>query len=250
MKKYLLLMITGFSLMVGCNNQQNAQTTDTKTLQSGQHSAVLARKVLLELDYLIYLPDNYGKEEKAWPLMIFLHGAGERGSDLNRVKFNGPPKLIEQGRQFPFIVVSPQCPTDKWWPNMIEHVMALIEETVDHYSIDENRIYLTGLSMGGYGTWTIASAYPERFAAITPVCGGGQPYLAGNLKNIPVWAFHGAKDPVVPLEQSQQMVDAVKWVGGNAKLTIYPEADHDSWTETYNNDELYEWLLSHSKQQD
>ena len=246
MKKLLLCMI-GFSLMVGCNNQQNDQTTETNTLQAGQHSAVLARKVLLELDYLIYLPENYGKEQKAWPLVVFLHGAGERGSDLNRVKFHGPPKRVEQGSAFPFILVSPQCPTDKWWPNMIEHVMALVDETAENYSIDENRIYLTGLSMGGYGTWTIASTYPQRFAAIAPVCGGGQPYLAGNLKNTPIWAFHGAKDPVVPLQQSQQMVDAVNQSGGNAKLTVYPEADHDSWTETYNSDELYEWLLSQSK---
>ena len=130
---------------------------------------------------------------------------------------------------------------------MIEHIMALIDETVENYSIDQNRVYLTGLSMGGYGTWTIASSYPQRFAAIAPVCGGGQPYLARSLKNIPVWAFHGAMDSVVPLQQSQMMVDAVNRAGGNAKLTVYPEADHDSWTATYNNDELYEWLLSHSK---
>jgi predicted peptidase len=246
MKKILLCTI-GFSLMVGCDNQQHDQTTETNTLQAGQHSAVLACKVLLELDYLIYLPENYGKEQKAWPLMVFLHGAGERGSDLKRVKFHGPPKRVEQGSAFPFILVSPQCPTDKWWPNMIEHVMALVDETVENYSIDENRIYLTGLSMGGYGTWAIASAYPERFSAIAPVCGGGLPYMAINLKNIPVWAFHGAKDPVVPLQQSQQMVDAVNFSGGNAKLTVYPEANHDSWTQTYNNDKLYEWLLSHSK---
>ncbi len=248
MKKFLLLLIAaGFSLMVGCNNQQKKQMTNTKALQVGQHPAVLAHEVLLELDYLIYLPEDYGKEQKTWPLMVFLHGAGERGSDLNKVKFHGPPKLVDQGKDLPFIIVSPQCPADKWWPNRIEHVMALIDETIENYSIDENRIYLTGLSMGGYGTWTVASVYPERFAAIAPICGGGQPYTARNLKNVPVWAFHGAKDSVVPLLQSQEMVDAVNNAGGHAKLTVYPKANHDSWTETYNNEKLYEWLLSYSK---
>jgi predicted peptidase len=249
-KKILLLLLVGFSLMVGCNHPQKNQKADTKNLESGQRPAVLAREVLMELDYFIYLPEGYDQKQEAWPLMVFLHGAGERGHDLNKVKVHGPPKLVDQGKDLPFIIVSPQCPTDQWWPNKIGHIMALIDETVEHYSVDESRIYLTGLSMGGYGTWAIASAHSERFAAIAPVCGGGLPYMARNLKDIPIWAFHGAKDPVVPLEQSQQMVDAVKWAGGNAKLTVYPEADHDSWTQTYDNAELYEWLLSHSKKQD
>jgi predicted peptidase len=218
--------------------------------QVGQHPQRMTQQVTLEMKYLLYLPETYDEQEKQWPLMVFLHGAGERGDDLNKVKVHGPAKLVDQGRDFPFIIASPQCPANQWWPNKIEHVMALIDEITDTYQVDEDRIYLTGLSMGGYGTWTIASTYPDRFAAIAPICGGGQPYLAGNLKTVPVWAFHGAKDPVVPLKLSQQMVDAVKWAGGNATLTVYPEADHDSWTETYNNEELYKWLLSHSKRQD
>jgi predicted peptidase len=251
MKKYFLpLIAVGINLLVGCGQSNSNQIADRKALQPGQHSAVLSREVLFEMDYLIFLPQDYGNEHKKWPLMVFLHGAGERGDNLNKVKVHGPPKLAEQGKNFPFIIVSPQCPADQWWPNRVEYVMALINETVESYSVDESRIYLTGLSMGGYGTWAIASTYPERFAAIAPVCGGGLPYLARNLKDLPIWAFHGAKDPVVPLEQSQQMVDAVKWAGGNARLTVYPEADHDSWTETYNSDELYEWLLSHSKKQE
>ncbi|MBL7215486.1 MAG: prolyl oligopeptidase family serine peptidase [Phycisphaerae bacterium] len=210
----------------------------------------MTRQVMMEMDYLLYLPKDYDRQEKEWPLIIFLHGAGERGNDLNKVKAHGPAKLVEQGRDFPFIIASPQCPTDKWWPNRVEHVMTLIDEITASYNVDENRIYLTGLSMGGFGIWTIASMHPERFAAIAPICGGGQPYLARNLKNLPVWAFHGAQDPVVPLQRSQEMVDAVNQIGGNARLTVYPEANHDSWTQTYNNDELYEWFLSHSGKQD
>jgi predicted peptidase len=204
----------------------------------------------MTLEYLLYLPEDYGKVKKDWPVMLFLHGAGERGSDINKVKVHGPPKLVEQGQDLPFIVVSPQCPEGKWWPQYTEQLMALLDETCDRFDADQQRIYCTGLSMGGYGTWALGCAYPERFTAVVPICGGGSPFIAYHLKTVPVWAFHGAKDNVVPLNESQQMVDAVKRAGGDAKLTVYPEANHDSWTETYDNPELYEWLLSHVNTQD
>jgi predicted peptidase len=113
--------------------------------------------------------------------------------------------------------------------------------------VDPDRVYLTGLSMGGYGTWSLAAAHPERFAAIVPICGGGNPADAAKLASLPVWVFHGAKDPTVPLERSKEMVEAIKSAGGNPRFTIYPEAGHDSWTETYNNPELYQWLLEQKK---
>ena len=113
------------------------------------------------------------------------------------------------------------------------------------YDIDQDRVYLTGLSMGGYGTWALASKYPDRFAAIAPICGGGTMIMALGLKDMPVWAFHGAKDQVVPLAESERMVETINARGGNAKLTVYPEAGHDSWTKSYDNQELYDWLLSH-----
>jgi predicted peptidase len=216
--------------------------------KSKQQAVKMQRKVTLEMEYLLALPKDYDKDTtKAWPLMVFLHGAGERGSDINKVKVHGPAKLVEQGKDFPFLIVSPQCPEGQWWNNRVETVMALIDEIAEKYRVDPKRIYLTGLSMGGYGTWSIATTFPDRFAAIVPICGGGQPYQAGNLKKIPIWAFHGGKDPVVPVAESERMVEAVKKAGGNAKLTIYPEAQHDSWTETYNNPALYEWLLKQSK---
>ncbi|MBN1360792.1 MAG: prolyl oligopeptidase family serine peptidase [Sedimentisphaerales bacterium] len=198
-------------------------------------------------DYLLYLPQGYGEKDQKWPLMMFLHGAGERGSNLELVKKHGPPKLIEQGQDLPFIVVSPQCPSGEWWPEKTETLVALLDEVQSKYAVDPNRVYLTGLSMGGYGTWALACAHPERFAAIVPVCGGGQRHLARRLANVPVWAFHGAKDPVVPLAESQVMAEAVTRAGGQAKLTVYPDAQHDSWTVTYENPELYDWLLSHKR---
>lgn len=248
-KQFILILgFVGICIIGRCPAAESNSNREGK--QKAQQHKAMKRQVVMELDYLLYLPDDYDKADKKWPLLIFLHGVGERGDDLNLLKKNGPPMLIEKGEEFPFIVVSPQCPADAWWPEKSEHMKMLIDEIIENYNVDENRVYLTGLSMGGYGTWAFACSFPERFAAIAPVCGGGQPYLVKKLKNLPVWAFHGAKDRVVPVERSQEMVNAVKKAGGNAKLTVYPEANHDSWTETYNNDELYEWLLSHSKKQD
>jgi predicted peptidase len=194
------------------------------------------------LRYLLYLPDEYGKTNRKWPLILFLHGMGERGEDLELVKKHGPPRLVEEGGEFPFIIVSPQCPGDRLWE--VEPLIAVLEEVVSKYAVDEGRIYLTGLSMGGFGTWALAAEYPHRFAAIAPICGGGDPKKARRLRDVPVWVFHGAKDDVVPVGESEKMVKALEECGGNVKFTVYPEAGHDSWTETYNNPKLYEWFLS------
>jgi predicted peptidase len=239
----------GVAVAAGLLTATEVQTMNETKKSQRQEARHLKRQVTLTLDYLLYLPPEYDQKD-SWPLLVFLHGAGERGSDLNRVKAHGPAKLIEQGKDFPFVIVSPQCPEGQWWPVLGREVMALVEEMLERYKIDPERVYLTGLSMGGYGTWSIASVWPERFAAIVPICGGGRPFTASNLKKVPVWAFHGAKDPVVPLRESEQMVEAVNRAGGNAKLTVYPDAEHDSWTQTYENPELYEWLLSHRRQRD
>ena len=204
--------------------------------------------VTARLKYLLALPDGYGDEEtKAgrWPLLVFLHGAGESGDDLEKVKAHGPPKLIAAGdRAFPCIVVSPQSPGRGWNPDVLA---ALVDEICREYRVDEDRIWLTGLSMGGFGTWALAAANPDRFAAIVPICGGGNPSQADKLVGIPIWAFHGAKDFVVPLAASQQIVDAIKEKGGDPKFTVYPEAGHDSWTETYADPALWDWLFAQSR---
>jgi predicted peptidase len=219
-----------------------------KSGKAGEQSAqVFSKKITKAVDcnYLLYLPADYGKAKKNWPLIMFLHGAGERGNNLEVVKKHGPPKMIAQGKQFDFIIVSPQCPNDLWWPEQTDVLINLLDEIEKNYRVDTDRVYLTGLSMGGFGTWTLAERYPQRLAAIAPICGGSERYAANRLKSVPVWAFHGANDKVVPVEKSQEMVNAVKAAGGDAKLTIYPEAEHDSWTQTYENPELYQWFLSH-----
>lgn len=196
-------------------------------------------------DYWLYLPQQYHTDTTtSWPLLIFLHGAGERGDDLEKVKTHGPPKLVEE-QDFPFIIVSPQCPAGEWWSIYV--LNKLFDEIVSGYRVDEYRVYLTGLSMGGFGTWEWVAENPEKFAAIAPVCGGGDPALAWRFRNIPAWIFHGEQDRVVPAKFSQDMAEALKSVGADPQLTLYPEAGHDSWTETYNNSRLYEWFLSHKR---
>lgn len=204
------------------------------------------QNMTIELNYLIYLPGDYDSSEEAkWPLILFLHGAGERGNNLELVKRHGPPKLVEDGKEFRFIIVSPQCPAGQWWS--ADLLNRLLDKITSEYRIDKDRIYLTGLSMGGFGTWDLVSEYPEWFAAIAPICGGSHPELAWNMRHIPAWVFHGAKDEVVPVGLSEIMVKALKKYNPEVMLTIYPEAQHDSWTETYNNPELYEWFLKHKK---
>ncbi|MEZ6114750.1 MAG: prolyl oligopeptidase family serine peptidase [Pirellulaceae bacterium] len=199
------------------------------------------------LDYLLFVP-NPSKGNQKPPLMLFLHGAGERGNgNLPLVKKHGPPKNVESNPDFPFVVISPQCPTGKWWTdeNLQTMLLELIDKIETEQQTDSSRVYLTGLSMGGFGSWKLAAAHPERFAAVVPICGGGDPADAKSLAKLPIWVFHGAKDTAVPLKRSEEMVEAVKEAGGNIEFTVYPEAGHDSWTETYNNPKLYDWLLKH-----
>jgi predicted peptidase len=203
---------------------------------------VISRKV--GCHYWRYVPREYGNSNEKWPLLIFLHGKGET-AEVERVKRHGPPKLIAAGQELPFVVISPQCPEDHWWDP--QTLIPLIDTVCATHAIDEERIYLTGLSMGGFGTWTLALTYPNRFAAIAPICGGGSPYVVDRIAHIPAWVFHGARDPVVPLYESERMVEALRRAGGDVKFTVYPEAEHDSWTETYANPELYEWFLGHRR---
>ena len=199
--------------------------------------------IKVKLNYLLYLPKRYAEESRQWPVILFLHGAGESGDDLAKVKRAGPPKLVAN-QDLPFIIISPQSPRMGW---NVDALNGLLDEVIANHRVDKDRVYLTGLSMGGYGTWALAAAHPEKFAAIAPICGGGDPKTAAKLKNLPTWVFHGAKDPTVPLSRSEDMVKALKEAGSNPKFTVYPEAKHDSWTETYDNPELYSWFLSHKR---
>ena len=202
------------------------------------------------LKYLLYVPEeNEYDDKRRRPVLFFLHGVGERGTDIQIVKRHGPPKIVEEGGKFPFIVISPQCPPSSFWKHddILQGLEGLYNIAINDLNGDEERVYLTGLSMGGFGTWAWAARSPEKFAAIVPICGGGKSLMAKALVKTPVWAFHGEKDRVVPRRLSSDMVEAVNQEGGNAKLTIYEDLEHDSWTQTYERRDVYEWLLKHSK---
>ena len=236
-------------LLIGCTQMEKSKMASDLAQPGEQRSQTFEKTITKTLGckYLLFLPEGYGQQQKRWPLILFLHGAGERGDDLEKVKTHGPPKIVQTRKDFPFIVVSPQCPEGDWWTKKTEVLINLLDEIVARYDVDTERVYLTGLSMGGYGSWALACDYPDRFAAVVPICGGGNRTMSLMLKDVPIWAFHGAKDSVVPVEESKEIVDAINARGGNAKLTIYPEANHDSWTATYNNQELYDWLLEHRR---
>jgi predicted peptidase len=240
-------------VLAGCGTTRSTSISSNPN-QMAKHQRLKARENI-EIDYLLFLPKGYeAKGEKRWPLILFLHGSGERGTNVWKVATHGPPKNVTSHPDFPFIVVSPQCHEGRIWSN--DQLLPLLEEIIRTYKVDKGRVYLTGLSMGGYGTWSLGLTYPELFAAIVPICGGGEfisPFLSSRdkpetLRSLGIWAFHGAKDPVVPLAESERMVELSKKLGvREAKLTVYPEAGHDAWTETYKNPDLYEWLLKHKR---
>jgi predicted peptidase len=205
-----------------------------------------------DVNYLLYLPGDYGRDpQQKWPLILFLHGSGERGNDLELLKRQPLPKTLDQMKDFPFIVLSPQLPLAMGnWSDLIDPVKALLDQIQASYSVDNQRVYLTGLSMGGFGTWEFALRYPQRFAAIVPIAGGFRfqshaiPENICDLKDLPVWVFHGARDTNVLPAQSEEMVEALRACGGKVRFTLYPDADHSaSWTRAYANPDVYKWLL-------
>lgn len=261
MKTNLLSLTFGLALvgaMALVGPPAAAQEAKEDLMQTPQH---LKRRMTttVESRYLLYLPKDYeAKSGRRWPLVLFLHGAGERGTNLAKVAVHGPPKLVKQKKEFPFLIVSPQCPEDETWSNQV--LFELLDEVMKKHAVDARRVYATGLSMGGYGTWSLALERPERFAAVAPICGGANlldVLLAKSfdtrrreaLRRLPIWAFHGGKDDTVPVSESERLVTALKGLGcRDVRLTVYPEAGHDSWTETYNNPAFYEWLLKQERQ--
>jgi predicted peptidase len=200
-----------------------------------------------ELNCFITFPPK-NENNKPFPTILFLHGAGERGNNLNLIKKKGIPKVVLENPDFPFLTISPQCPENEWWNDKFEILKDVLFETVEEYNGDKKRIYLTGFSMGGCGSWHLAAEYFDVFAAVVPICGGvfpllGFPHKFKKLVNTPIWAFHGEKDDVVPIEESEKIVNFLKKENGKVKFTKYPNLKHDSWTITYDNPELYNWLL-------
>jgi predicted peptidase len=247
------VFIAGVLLMAQVGNsisvepgKQLPQSVTVRTTKEGRTTDSTVR-------YMLFVPQAYMADGRPWPLMLFLHGLGESSEDdLSRVKIHGPAGFVDERPDFPFVLVTPQLPPPPgqlddvptaWQP---EPLIELLDHVMAQLNIDRTRVYCTGLSMGGFGTWRLVAGHPERFAAAVPICGGGEPAVMGqSLRRVPIWAFHGALDPLVPLGRSEEMVNAVRCAGGDVKLTIYPDVAHDSWKRAYANPEIYDWLLSH-----
>jgi predicted peptidase len=245
----LLMAYPGDAIKIEPGKQLPQSVTVRAENDKGEDSDVRVR-------YMLFVPRDYKADGEPWPLMLFLHGYGEcSDTDLDRVKIHGPAKIVDSRPDFPFVLVTPQCPpferdmkliSTAWKP---EQLVQLLDHVSGKLNIDGARVYVTGLSMGGYGTWRLVAAHPERFAAAAPICGGGEPEkMAEPLTGVPIWAFHGALDEIVPLARSEEMVEAVRRAGGDVRLTVYPEVAHDSWVRTYGDEAVYDWLLSHRRE--
>lgn len=214
---------------------------------AGQQVEQLPGDTDLPLPYLIYLPKDYDADaDKNWPLVLFLHGRGESNGPLNLVAKWGPPKFAARGDDLPFILISPQCPRSGFWSDETRQTQLdqLLDHVTQQYRVDTNRTYLTGLSMGGYGSWTLAANHPTRFAAVAPICGGGDPKDAAKLVDIPMWVFHGDQDKAVPLSKSVEMVEAIRNAGGKKiRFTTLEHVGHNSWSSAYALPELFDWML-------
>lgn len=198
-------------------------------------------------EYIEYLPEDFNRNKK-YPLLLYLHGAGERGNNLDSVASHGYLQYVrEDGKEYPFIIIAPQCPNDKYWGCFTESLLNFLDYVCEKLPVDNSRIYLTGLSMGGTGTYMLAMAAPERFAAIAPVCGSGICWYAGALKGIPTYIFHGDCDTVIPINESVTMLRNINLSGGNAKMEIYNGVEHNAWDIAYKGDKLYKWMLKFKK---
>jgi poly(3-hydroxybutyrate) depolymerase len=235
-----LVLITALAMVLGIaiDRSQIGRFPMEATARSGGASSSPG------LDYLVYLPDGYHLSRRRWPLILDLHGAGSSGREVRRVRTGGLPRRIDAGLRLPFIIVAPQSPKHGWEPEPLD---TLLTEVIERYRVDPERVYLTGSSMGGYGVWALATAHPQRFAAIAPICGGGDPAAAERLRTVPTWAFHGSDDTIIPADESRKMIAAQERSGGEAKLTIYPGVGHDAATPTYTDRKLYDWMLAHRR---
>ncbi len=241
------MTIALFAVLAVTTTTGTSPTTQAEIRQDHYHKTITKQ---IGYDFIVRMPPAGMKDGEKLPLIIYLHGSGEVGTDLSTMSRNPVLKAAPANEtSFPFIVVAPQMPAyDGWWS--VESLDAMLDHILAEYPVDPDRIYLTGASLGGYGVWDWACHRPGAFAAIAPIAGEGNDDWAEKLKHVPVWAFHGAKDKAVNPAEEERMVNAVNRAGGSAKLTMYPEAGHNAWSRAYNDPELYQWFLAHPRWHD
>ena len=240
------LLIVGLSLLARAAELHPAPGKQVATSTTVKVAGDDGQEREVTLRYWLFVPADYSADEsKKWPLLLFLHGSGERGDDLEIVKEHGPPKLVEAKPDFPCVTISPQCPQDTRW-NAAE-LAKLVESVANNLRIDRQRLYVTGLSMGGSGTWSLLAKYPGLFAAAVPICGRGDLTQLDRIAKTPVWVTVGGKDSEKAVKGNEEIVAALQKAGGQVEFTLYPDLEHDCWTATYENPKVWEWLLSQRK---
>ncbi|MCH8192619.1 MAG: dienelactone hydrolase family protein [Planctomycetes bacterium] len=242
MSRFVLYAIVALLLMIQTSTSQAAEPSPGKQVeQSFQVDGV-------QVPYLLYLPKDYKKGGDPLPMMLFLHGRGESNGPLSIVAKWGPPSMVARGDTLTYILISPQCPKKDRWSSETQQqrVLKLLEAMTSKFNGDKRRTYLTGLSMGGYGSWALAASQPHRFAAIAPICGKGDPSQASKMINIPIWAWHGDNDSAVDFQHSVKMVEAIKAAGGQkVRFTTLEGIGHNSWSAAYATPQLFKWFDQH-----
>lgn len=242
MKNWALSFLL-IALIISCISD----TDKSLGIQTGQRAYSFEKKIsrMVHAQYLLYLPKDYGTQNKKCPLIYYLHGGMGRGDDLEKLKWYPVPKMLAQNDSLPFIVLIPQCPIGESWTDT-ELLIVLLDEIMSKYAVDADRVYLTGYSMGGSGVWYLAYEYPDRFAAIAPMSGIGNKFWATRLKDIPIWVFHGAQDTSISVSETIEMTQALKSEGGDIKVTIDPERGHRP-PSVAEHKELFDWFLEHRR---
>lgn len=233
-----VILLLGFLLLQSCAGQSRLINAELETVTTEK------------LQYYLYYPVEYEKNpDDEFGILLFLHGGGESGDELDKIKKNGPPKLLVEGKEFPFLVLAPQNPYKRKWWN-INAVNQLLDSIVATNRIDQKRIYLSGLSRGGSAAWDLAVQHPKKWAALTIVCGMAPvPYAHWINKKLPIWVFHGALDKVISVKESDIMVKKLKEMGYDVTYTRYQDVGHNSWERAYTKEELYEWMANQKQKQ-
>lgn len=259
--KYLMiLLVFSFYSSIYSQADSSEKISLVKSKISNAHSQTAGEPYFVKVTdskgykTLVLVPSNTSETVNGkYPAILFLHGIGESGNDLDMLKQKGFPRVLEGDQQFPFIFIMPQCPSStEWYYTNADNITAMnlfLDDILSRFPVDPARLYITGLSMGGIGSWYFAIKMPSRFAALVPVAFRGDGWSPAPAKEIPVWAFHGAKDSVIPIAKAQLLVDQFKAAGGNIRFDPYPNGSHDAstWTATYNNPDLYDWMLRKKK---
>jgi len=252
--KLSAIILTAMLLLFACNGYSESSTyyTEQPTFHDIAESHTVSfftYGITFNMPYRLYVPEDISGPH---PVLLFLHGAGERGDDnINHVTANSYllDRLVgEYSETYPAIIIAPQCPPEEWWSfGILTEIMNLIDDVIDRYDGDPNRIYVTGLSMGGYGTFTLLELFPDRVAAAVPICGGGDPDTAHYFADVPIWIFHGAQDDIVDVNYSRNMAAALRALGSDVIYTEYPDVDHYSWVPAYNDPDLLSWMFGQSR---